>query len=162
MYKRHPHGHGGDKEHYKQAGNGKCKDRFGREESPNPSRSHAKMDFSLLRSVGNNSLSVQSFPISGSPSCSWWIRDVQQIVPTPWRPWQVVLLEAPGWEGSPAPAGILLQRRASLRQRLLPSPHTCFSTLWLQLSQLILVGQPLEGCPCVPGAVPDGRGRCQS
>lgn len=49
--------------------------------------------------------------------------------------------------------------------RLFPSLHTWFSTLWLQLYQAILVGQPkisslwlLEGCLCVPGAVPGVTG----
>lgn len=47
--------------------------------------------------------------------------------------------QCPGWDGFPAPTGILLQRRAPLRPGLFPSLHTWFSTLWLQL---ILVGQP--------------------
>lgn len=63
--------------------------------------------------------------------------------------------KSPGWDGFPAPTGILLG------SCLFPSPHTCSSTLWLQLSQLILVRQLLEGCLCVPGALPDVRGWCQ-
>lgn len=70
-------------------------------------------------------ISVQSFPRSGSPSCSWWIRDVQQIVPIPWRPWQI-FLHPPGWEGSPAPQGSSSRSWASLSHAspLITSPHT--------------------------------------
>lgn len=48
--------------------------------------------------------------------------------------------KSPGWDGFPAPTGILLG------SRLFPSPHTCSSTLWLQLSQLILVRQRCGSC----------------
>lgn len=43
---------------------------------------------------------------------------------------------------------------------LLPSSHHLtpgLSPLWLQLSQGIVLGQPLEGCLCVPGAGPGAR-----
>lgn len=49
-------------------------------------------------------------------------------------PWK-----SPGWDGFPAPTGILLQRWASLRPGLFPSFPRGSQPLWLQL---ILVGQP--------------------
>lgn len=99
MYKRHPHGHGVIQisREWKSA-----RRTSGNEESPNSSLSCAKMDFSSLHSVGNTSLAIQSLPISGSPSCSWWIKEVQEVLPIPWWPWQVVSLEDPQ-------AGMVLQ-----------------------------------------------------
>lgn len=139
MYKRHPHGHGGDKELVCTSWGWKSgRTAFGREESPNSSLSHAKMDFSLLHLVGNTSLSVQSFPRSGSPSCSWWVRDVQHTVPIPWWPWQI-------FQGSPPGCWASLSHAFSHH-----ITHTCFSTLWLQLSQGILDGCVSQGLFLLP------------
>lgn len=146
MYKRHPHGHGGDKEHYKQAGDGKV------EGQHLEGRSHQ-----ILPSV---------MPKWISP-CSIWLG-------TPHSPCkvsqEVEAQVAAGGSGMcstlfPFRGGLgrfsrdLLQdaEPASATPSPITSPHTWFSALWLQLSQGILVGQPPEGCLCVPGAVPAAR-----
>lgn len=141
LCKRHPHGHSGDKEHYEWSENGKVlRTTFGSEESSMYSLGHAKMDFSLLHFVGNTSLPMKSFPISGSPSCSWWIKAVQVVLPIPWWPWQVVFLENPQ-------AGMVFQLQQGSSSSAEPVSGQAFShhfprgsqPLWLQL---ILVGQP--------------------
>lgn len=119
----------------------KCKDTIGKQGAINVFPGSCQNGFfSLLHFVGNTSLPMKSFPVSGSPSCSWWIKEVQVGSSR-----SVVALagcfprQSPGWDGFPAPTGILLQRRAPLRPGLFPSLHTWFSTLRLQL---ILVEQP--------------------
>lgn len=145
MYKRHPHGHGGDKKSTtNKLGMEKCEDSIWKGGVTKFFPQSCQNGF-LLAPFGWEHLTFRAkFPKKWKPKLQLVDQDVQHIVPIPWWPWQI-------FQGSSC------RMLSQPQPRLLPSHPTWFSTLWLQLFQGILVGQPPEGCLCVPGAVPGAR-----